>query len=63
MKNVHYTESMESSNAVQPVLCPFFSTTPYLLDFVAGAGDALCDALVGPDGSGKFSIMLNYQLI
>lgn len=35
----------------------------YLFDLVAGAGDALRDALVGPDGSGKFSIMLDNQLI
>lgn len=35
----------------------------YLFDLVAGAGDTLCDALVGPDGSGEFGIMLNNQLV
>lgn len=35
----------------------------YLFDLVAGAGDALRDALVCPDGSGEFSIMLDDQLV
>lgn len=35
----------------------------YLFDLVAGGGDALCDALVRPDGSGKFGIMLHNQLV
>lgn len=35
----------------------------YLFDLVAGAGDALGDALVGPDGCGEFGIMLNNLLI
>lgn len=35
----------------------------YLFDLVPRAGDTFCDALVGPDGSGEFSIMLNNQLI
>lgn len=41
----------------------YVSLSFYLFDLVAGAGDALGDALVGPDGSGKFGIMLNNQLI
>lgn len=35
----------------------------HLLDLVAGARDTLSDALVRPDGCGKFCIMLNNQLI
>lgn len=35
----------------------------YLLDLVPWAGDALCDALVGPNGSGEFCIMLNDKLV
>lgn len=35
----------------------------YLLDLVAGARDALSDALVRPDGCGKFCIMLDNQLV
>lgn len=38
-------------------------STPHLLDLVAGARDALSDALVCPDGGGKFCIMLDNQLI
>lgn len=35
----------------------------HLLDLVAGARDALSDALVRPDGCGEFCIMLDNQLI
>lgn len=38
-------------------------STLHLLDLVAGARDALGDALVRPDGCGEFSIMLDNQLI
>lgn len=35
----------------------------YLLDLVAGDGDALGDALVRLDGRGELGIVLNYQLV
>lgn len=42
-----------------------FSKVPalHLLDLVARVGDALCDALVGTDGSRELSIVLDNQLI
>ena len=36
---------------------------PHLFDLVAGAGDALRDALVGPDGGSELSVMLNNLLV
>ena len=41
--------------------CPH--AAPHLFDLVTRAGDALCDALVGPDGSGELSVMLDNLLI
>lgn len=38
-------------------------STLHLLDLVAGTRDALSDALVRPDGCGKFCIMLDNQLV
>ena len=37
--------------------------SPHLFDLVARAGDALGDALVGPDGGGELSVVLNNLLI
>lgn len=36
---------------------------PYLLDFVARGGDALGDALVGPDGGGELGVVLDDELV
>lgn len=35
----------------------------HLFDLVARAGDSLCDALVGADGRGEFSVVLDDQIV
>lgn len=61
----HYHGSSPSCNAYTDRKCCHHQTRreEYLLDFISGVSDALCDALVRANGCRQFCVVLHNQFI